>query len=183
MTNNNRYKRAISRNLFELGRLFSYRTAINELIRVSPTTNWSFFSYAYLAMYEAVFFHAMKILDEHREAVSFWYIWRCNQGAAEKYLSKCNLTYDEIKNLSGKLKLVRNKTHFHNDRNEIFNPNDVWTKADIVFNFFNKVMDNISEVLRMLYSDQFGEQYHMSIYNGKDIENILQAVQEKGITI
>lgn len=181
--NNFRYNRAILRNLFELERAISYRNGVNELVRVAPTTWWSFFSYAYLAMYDAMFFHAIKILDEHRDAASFWYLWRCNQKIIENLLAKHSLDFNEVNLLSKKLIIIRDKTHFHIDKTEIFHPDYVWTRADIAGNFFNKVMDNLWNTLRDLHYEQFKKDFIQPLYNGNDIEAIIKAAKEKDITI
>lgn len=181
--NNFRYNRAIIRNLFELERALSYRNGINELVRVAPTTWWSFFSYAYLAMYDAMFFHAIKILDEHKDAASFWYLWRCDQKTIENILLKHKLDFNEIELLSKKLIIIRDKTHFHIDKKEIFQPDDVWVKADIKGKFFNRVMDSLWNTLRDLHLKQFKKNFIQPLYNGNDIDSIIKAVKEKNINI
>lgn len=184
MVNNNiKYNRALVRILFELERALSYRNGVNESVTVAPTTWWSFFSYAYLAMYDSMFFHAIKILDEHKDVASFWYLWRCNPKDIERLLSKHNLTINEIEVLSKKLIIVRDKTHFHIDKSEIFHTDDVWKRADITGNIFNKVMDNLWNVLRDLHHEQFGRDFIQPIYQGEDIKSIIEAAKEKGITI
>jgi len=180
---NFRYNRAIVRNLFELERTLSYRNGVNESIRVAPTTWWSFFSYAYLAMYDTMLSHAIKILDQHSDAASFWYLWRCNRKQIEKYLLKNNLSIDEVKLLSKKLIIIRNKTHFHIDKKEIFHPDNVWNQADITGEFFNKVMDKLWDTLKDMFHEQFGKDFLLPVYNGSDIEPIIRAAKENCITV
>lgn len=156
---------------------------MNELARVVPTTWWSFFSYAYLAMYDSMVVHAIKILDEHRDATSFWYLWRCNQKTIETLLAKHSLDFNEVNLLSKKLIMIRNKTHFHIDKTEIFHPDDVWTRAYITGDFFNKVLDNLWNTLRDLHLEQFKKDFIHHPYDGKYIESIIKAAEEKNITI
>jgi hypothetical protein len=178
-----RYYHSIRRNLSELERAISYRNAVNELYRISPTTCWSFFSHANLAMYDAMFFHIIKIFDEHKDAASFWYLWRCTPKIVEKLLLKHNITLDEVKHLSEKLITIRDKTHFHIDKSDVFNPNDVWDRANIIWNIFNKIIDNLWNVLNDLYREQFDLEFNGQIYTGYDIEEIIKSLKEKGITI
>ena len=180
---NFRYNITIVKNLSELERTFSYRNGVNESLRVAPTTCWSFFSYAYLAMYDVMFLHAIKILDQHKDAASFWYLWRCNQKQVEKYLLKNNLSFTDVKLLSEKLIIIRDKTHFHIDKKEIFHPDKVWNQADITGDFFNMVIDNLWNTLKDIFLEQFGKEFLSQVYQGRDIEPIIRAAKEKGITV
>jgi len=181
--NNFRYNRSLVRNLVELERALSFRNSVNELARTALQTNWSFFSYAYLAMFDAMIFHAIKILDKHKDAASFWYIWNCNQKVVNAFIKIHNLSLDDVNSLSVKLKIIRDKTHFHIDKSAIFNPRAVWEEANISGNEFNKVLDNLWEVLRELYFEQFGKNFNQPIYAGEDIENIISAVLDKGFIV
>ena len=70
--NNRKYDDALVRNLRELRRTLSYRNAHEGLRNAAPETMWSFFSYATLALYDGMLFHAMKVLDKHADAASFF---------------------------------------------------------------------------------------------------------------
>ncbi len=180
---NSCYYRATRRILFELEKALSYRNAINELSKVTPKTCCSLFSYANLAMYDAMFFHIIKILDENKRASSFWYLWRHEPKIIEKLLLKHGITLDEVKQLSCKLKLIRNKTHFHIDKNNVINPRDVWDRANITWDFFHKIIDNLWNVLNDLYREQFGLEFNGQIYTGHDIQEIITATKARGVII
>ncbi len=69
----------------------SHRNAVNAIVEVSPNTSWSFFSYAYLALYNDMLAHAIKVLDRHKDVSSFWYLYRCNQKEFDSLLVKFGL--------------------------------------------------------------------------------------------
>ena len=178
-----RYVRAVSRNLFELRYSLSERNAINKFVAVAPETSWSFFSCVYVALSNDMFSHAMKVLDTHKDAVSFWFLYRCKKEEVEEYLKDIDLSLTELEKMTADLKYVRDKTHFHIDRNDVFDPTKVWEKAGITGDFFNKVIEGLWEVLNHLHKLEHGQRFDQPIYEGDDVKDILDVVREKGITI
>lgn len=183
MKNNLRYGRSIKSNLFELHRSLSYRNAYNIFIERTPSSHWSFFSYASLALHDGIFSHAMKVLDKHRDTVSFFYLYKCNSELIENELLLVDVKMEEIELISDKLNKIRNKTHFHIDKNAVFDPNKIWVEANITGDAFNNVMDNLWIVLNKLYVIEFKENFGQPIYDGKDIVSIIDAVEEKNIVV
>ena len=81
------------------------------------------------------------------------------------------------------LKHVRDKTHFHIDRNGVFDPRKIWLEAGITDDSFNKVIDGLWKILNHLHELEYGQRFNQTIYDGNDIEAILNVVREKGIVI
>jgi len=177
------FKRALIRNLFEIERALSYINGYNEIDRVAPTTRWSFFSYSSLAMFDALIFHSMKILDEHPDAASFWFLHRNDTVDIETILNKNNLPIRNVRLLSKKLSRVRNKTHFHIDRNAVFNPDQIWKEADIRGNLLIEILNALWNTLREIHRIEIGKNFIQPIYDGNDIEKIIQLAKENGITV
>lgn len=178
-----RYARALTRNLYKVCSVLSERNSVNAIAEVAPTTSWSFFSYAYLALYNDMVAHAIKVVDTHKDTASFWYLYRCNRNEIEELLKKLGLTMADIEKLSDKLNHIRDKTHFHIDKKAVFDPSDVWRKADLSGNFFNKVMEGIWEILNHLYIFIHRNPFRQTVYEGKDIKNVIEAVKKEGIEI
>lgn len=183
MNISNRYVRALTRNLYECRSALSERNAINALVKVKPTTSWSFFSYAYLAFYNDMVAHSIKVLDKHKDAASFWYLYRCKKNEVLDFLDEIDLPLTEVDDLSEKLNHIRNKTHFHIDKKGVFNPEEIWKQADIKGNFFNKVMDGLWETLNHLYFLHHDKKFNQPLYTGKDVKDIIEAVHEAGIKV
>lgn len=183
MGHNPRYRRSLTRNLHELIRTLSYRNAVNALWEVAPTTDWSFFTYASLAFHGEMFSHAIKVLDKHKDVASFYYIYRSNPKAVLAELKKCNLTLSDVDQLTAKLKIVRDKTHFHIDRDAVFAPNATWEQANITGTFFNHVVDRLWTVLNSLYSLEFDHDFGQPVYLGQDIKEIISTLKSHGIQI
>src|SRR5208337_916615 len=97
-----RYYRALERNLHEVRFCLSHRNAVNAIVKVAPKTTWSFFTYAYLALYNDMVTHAIKVLDKHKDVSSFWYLYRCNQKEFGSLLDKYEIPIEDIDNLTEK---------------------------------------------------------------------------------
>jgi len=184
MTSNcERYKQALRRNLFELRDALSERNAINALVKVAPVTRWSYFSYADIALSNDMLSHAMKILDTHKDSVSFWFLYNRKKEEIDEYLNDLDLSLSELKKMTEDLKLIRDKTHFHIDKIGVFDPASIWDEAGITGNFFNKVFESLWEVLNKLYESQHGVRFEQPIYNGDDVSKIVDCLIKNGIFI
>ncbi|HEY9165870.1 MAG TPA: hypothetical protein VIS48_06880 [Candidatus Kryptonia bacterium] len=180
---NHRYERALLRNLHELLRCLSYRNAYNSLCEAAPVTDWSFFSYASLALYNGMFDHAMKVLDKHKDSASFFYLYKCNPTLIQTELDKVGLRYEDAEALSTKLKAIRDKDQFHIDRKALFNPKAVWADANITGDSFNVVMDKLWTALNSLYESHHERKFGQPVYSGEDVKSIIDAVKSKGIIV
>lgn len=178
-----RYYRALTRNLHEVRFCLSHRNAVNAIVEVSPKTSWSFFSYAYLALKNDMFAHAIKVLDKHKDASSFWYLYKCNQKEFGSLLKRFDLQYEDIETLTEKLSKIRDKTHFHIDKMGVFDPSAIWKEADIKGSFFNSVMEIIWAVLKEAHISAFRKPFIQSIYDGDDVRAIIEAVKKAGIAV
>src|SRR5690606_8623654 len=107
---------AIIRNLTELNNAILKLTAYDELVRQDIAyVRMSFFVVAAHALYNDTFSHAIRVLDEHEQALAFWYILRSNESVVKRAAKNSGLDLDELKKLSTKLRIVRDKTQFHID--------------------------------------------------------------------
>ena len=182
-TATDRYGRSLTRLLHELRWAISKRNAYNELCRVAPETSWGFFSFASVALKNDMCAHAIKVLDQHRDTSSFWYIHRCREKTVGSALQKTGVSIAEVQELADKLKLVRDKTHFHIDKERVFAPEDVWKDAAIKSELFNKVIDGLWSVLNSLYIQHFAATFSQTIYDAKDIARIVEVVRTNGIAV
>lgn len=178
-----RYKRSIKRNLYEVRDLLSMRNAINALVNAQPDFGNSFFRYAYMALFNDMMTHAMRILDRHRDTTSLWYLIRCNESQVHSALKAAELPKEWITDLAEKLKQVRDKTHFHIDRNDVFAPDDVWSRANITGDDLNRVFDRLWDALNRLYKTVNERDFRQFIYQGGDVKVIIEASHKAGVDI
>lgn len=136
MLSDETYKRAITRNLYELANARLERCALSSFDRYLEThvvyhCGENFFTITERALFNCMVGHAVKVLDRNRESATFWAIF----DTAPDKITKLS-SYEEEKlrfldGLTGKLKLVRDKTHFHIDKDGVLDPRAIWRDADI----------------------------------------------------
>ncbi|MBI4767133.1 MAG: hypothetical protein HY787_21515 [Deltaproteobacteria bacterium] len=163
--------------------LVASECSFNALVKSVPKTSWTFFSYAYLALYNDMVAHAIKVLDKHKDASSILYLYRCNKKEFEFLSDKYELPYEDIEVLSDKLNQIRDKTHFHIDKSAVFNPSAIWKGAKIKNSFFNSVMEKLWEVLKELHLSAYNKPFIQYVYDGADVEVIIKAVKKAKIKI
>lgn len=170
----------IQRNLLELNNAILKVTAHDELVKQGLTyTEMSFFVIAQHALYNDILTHAIRVLDEHRDAMSFWYLLRCKEGIVFKQAAqKVGLDLEKLKDLSAKLKSIRNKTLFHIDRRSVRQPEAVWMQAEIIGSALFKALNEMFETLAIAKRDHFdGEFETITKYDGSDIAKIIKAYE------
>src|SRR5450759_306122 len=177
------YGRAIVQNIAELCSSLSYRNAYKEFQSIGEDTNWSFFTYAFWALYEGIFSHAIKVLDRHKDSASFFYIRNRNQEIVDRELDKQELRIEDIDRVATKLKTIRDKTHFHIDKNAVINPPSVWEKADLTGDNLSEVLDKLWVVLNELHMLHFRRPSGYVIYGGEDVKTIIQLARDNGLNI
>jgi hypothetical protein len=178
-----RYGRALKCNIFELCDMLSYRNAYVTFQSIAHRENLSFFSYAADALYNGIFFHAIKVFDKNKESASFYYIHNCNKASVNKELDKQNLSIEEIETVSAKLKTIRDKTHFHIDKKFVIDPQAAWKKANLTGTHLSQVADKLWLVLNELHVLHFNQPSGYFLYDAADISSIIDAVKKSGITI
>ena len=138
---NDRHSRGLTRNIHEVRSLLSERNAINKLIELYPSPGYDFFRFSYYALYNDMIAHAIKVLDQHKDSSSFWFIYGSHQEKIDQILAEHNCSIGDIELLSSKLKNIRDKTHFHIDQRAVIDPKKVWKDADITGDFFSKIFE------------------------------------------
>lgn len=176
-----RYFRALKRNLYELRWAIWERKALLGLHKEKTYHGVDFFSIAGTALYNDMISHTIKVLDRNKESATFWYLYRCNSTIIDNFIKKKGYDLKQINQLSDKLIGVRVKTHFHIDREAVFDPRRVWSDANIRWKEFAKILDSIWNILQHLHDDGFGKKFITPKYNGNDATELIKVAQEKGI--
>jgi hypothetical protein len=174
-------KATIQRNFNELNNAILKLTALEELRKLELTyCRMSFFVIAEHALYNDLLAHAIKVLDEHRDAMSFWYVLRCEERVVNKALSAAGLDLNQLKALSVKLMHVRDKTLFHIDRKSVKEPASVWLQADIEGSDFAEALPAIASTLAYTKKQLFGGELEvLTKYDGSDIRKIVNAFESE----
>ncbi len=141
-----RYVSAIARNLAELQRAIHNRDAMLA-IEAEHATGYALLRLAYLALYNDYMAHAMKIFEESTRVASFWYLYRTDQGLADRFMSTASIDVASVSDMSTRLKQVRDATHFHIDANSVSDTKGIWRDAGIKGAALSKTIDSAWKVV------------------------------------
>ncbi len=77
--------------------------------------------------------------------------------------------------LAAKLKIVRDKTHFHIDKKAVMNPPEIWAQAGIkgakLYQGLSYLWDMLRELYKLIYGVEFSDV--VSRYDGKEVPLLL----------
>lgn len=174
-----RLQAAVQRAFAEANNAILKLVAYNALCRADITyAGMSFFVIASQALYNDMIAHAMRALDEHRDAASFWYVKRCNEQVTAAAASAAGVDLSTLESTSTKLRHIREKTHFHVDRRAVLNPSQVWQAAGVTGDEFSDSLHAITSVMSGVAAGLFGgEPLVVTEYDGSDVERIVKAYE------
>lgn len=179
--NESRYERALIRNLHETGASIFDRKALIGIESAKSYHAWDFFRVVYYALFNDMVAHCMRVFDRNSQSASFWYIYRCQQSEIDSYVKSEGLDFSCIERVADRLKHVRDKTHFHIDREAVKDPSSVWQQADIKGTELASAADAVWQILNHLHRTHFDKAFDAPSYDGTDATRIIQAAQAAGI--
>ena len=144
-----RFKSAVARNLAELQRATHNRDAMVAL-EAERAMGYAIFRIAYLALYNDYMAHAMKVFEVSKRVASFWYLYRTDQGIADRFAHKHSIDITSLEDMSAKLKSVRDSTHFHMDVDTVSDTKRIWREAGIKGSTLSKAIDDAWRVVTHL---------------------------------
>lgn len=135
-----RYNRALARNLAELQKALLIRATLLGIEEHKYTTN-IFIRIIKESLSNDHMAHAIKVFEQNSKSASFWYLYRTNQVSIDKYARKVRYTISNLQSVSDKLKIIRNGTHFHIDKNGVLAPKQIWSGAALTGKELGKAID------------------------------------------
>lgn len=125
-----RYRIALARNLAELQKVLLIRETLLGIEKHKYTAN-VFVRVINDALNNDYISHAIKVFERSSKSASFWYVYRSDQRVIDQYSRDSGYSIDKLKNISDKLKVVRNGTHFHIDSAGVLDPKKIWSDASL----------------------------------------------------
>lgn len=174
---NDRFVSAVRRNIAEINNAILKRRALIGLHSADSAHGLDFFRLAAHALYNDIISHALKVFERGSQSASFWYIVKTNETLAKQVAKEVDVSLDEIRRLSERLKLLRDKTHFHIDRDAIMDSTKVWAAAGITGDQVGYVLEGAWKILAGIAREVFDESYEIPDYDGSDAEKIIRAYQ------
>ena len=127
--NTSRYEAAIERNLAELQRAILNRRAVIAMEEVGISNGY--LKVIYFALFNDYMAHCIKVFERSSGAASFWYIYDTNQKPINDFARKNGMDLSKFESLTEQLKHVRDKTHFHIDREGVLDSKAVWKEVEL----------------------------------------------------
>jgi hypothetical protein len=176
------YQRVLLRLMHELDQAICEDRAHAAIWDAHTAQGMSFFHVAFNALSNDCVAHAIKVLDRHPKTGSFWYIDQYKNQEIRSFCASWGISLSDIETVSDKLKGIRDRTHFHIDRRDVFDPEAVWQRAGLKHSYFTSVLDSLWLILDHLYVAEHGHSFgSRDYYTGADVESILRAVKEAGV--
>jgi hypothetical protein len=170
--NKQRYKKALYRNLNEAGMAILERRAMVGLEKARTHHTMDFIRITYNAMFNDMIAHAMKLFEDSDRVASFWYVNRCRENEVKDFAEKNKIDTKKLYKMKEALKHVRDKTHFHIDRDAVKDPAVIWDKAGIKGRDLAQAIDIVFQILDHLYILETGDSFPLPKYSGADATKI-----------
>ena len=173
--------RAITRNLHEIGLSICQRNALVGMEKAESVHGFDFFRLTYIALKNDMIAHVIKVLDKNKQSATFWLIYKTYSDEIDDFLHKKSVSITSLEELSSKLKIVRDKTHFHIDSQRVVNPKEAWSDAAITGSYLAAMSDLIWETLVYIHRIHFKTEFQAPTYTGEDATKIIGAAKNAGI--
>ena len=79
-----------------------------------------------------------------------------------------SVSLDDVRAIEKKLKHIRDKTHFHLDKQGVLDPTKIWQQAALSYGELEKAMNTSFLLLSLLYKELRGLDYELPEYDGSD---------------
>ncbi len=177
----NRFYRALFRNLNEIRTAILERRALIGIESVGSKQRLNFFTLSYDALFNDMVAHTIKVLDKNPDSATFWYLYRCDSKIIDSFIEDKSYDLKSLEYMADKLKIVRDKTHFHIDKKGVLNPKNIWKEADISGKEFGKALEQVFDILQYLRKIHLGKEFAMPEYNGSDASKLITIAKRDGI--
>lgn len=175
------YRRTLTRLMHELYQAICEDRVHAAIWNCHTSQGMNLFRVAFYALSNDTVSHAAKILDRHPQSGSFWYIFKHKKEEIRAFCAAHSISPSEIEAVADALKGIRDRTHFHIDRRDVFDPDAVWSRAGLKHSRFTAALESLWLILDHLYTAEHGQSFGTIDYTGDDVEPILRAVKDAGV--
>lgn len=164
MEENTRYQSAVKRNTYEVAHALMELKVLRALEAYNEKNSIfvrgeSFFNISFRALHNDMIAHAIKLLDKDEKSATFWYLLNKNRQEFENLSLYSQDKINSLEVLTAKLKIIRDKTHFHIDKHGVLDVQKVWEKADIKGKELGDALDYLFSILSELYKVVFNKSF------------------------
>ena len=151
---------------------------VEELHRVCSELREGFLVFAYRALFSDAMSSLMRVLDEHKDALS---LWRLDKKTIELVCRKRKIDLLRIRSFSKKLKMARNKLLFHIDRRHAAEPDRLWSELDIKYREIDAVSRDLALIISEILCTEYNFPANLSRYDARDVEPIIESLHQANL--
>ena len=157
-----------------------YMNALVGMSEAKSENKFLFIRLASDALKNDMMSHLMRVLDKTKKTGSFWYIYNKEKVAIEEIVNKESIDFSLLEKLSSQdsLYLIRNKSHFHLDKNYTYNQGDSWEEAHISSQEMKSVLESLLLILSFLFKKYSGKEFSRIDYSGADAAAIIDVANK-----
>ena len=172
-TSQDRYRKALFRNLNEIARAILERRAIVGLVG-AEVCGMDFIRLSYDGLRYDMVAHAIKVLEDGEDVRSFWYLKRQRESEVKAFARSNGIDLRDLETASAGLKHIRDKTHFHIDKKSVGRPGKIWEEANVTGNEFHAVLRNTFAIMDHLYHLEHGKRFNLPPFDGAEATRVAQ---------
>ena len=162
-----RYKRTVERIGAEAFWLYTYQKALCGL--TVDAIGLDFFRVSMNALKDARIIRLIRVLEDDSKVASFWYLVRANEKLIDRAARKASFDIDLARRLADKFLGIRNKTFVHIDKDDVFDPSQLYQDASISHREIDEFIRGLWRLMKELHIEVLGEEIQCDDYTGEDI--------------
>ena len=162
------FNRAVTRITVEACWLHRYQISLDKL-KSQEVVGTDFFRVAFIALQDARLVRLIRLLDENSRTASFWYLHRVNRHLVDSAALSAGLDLCRLKDISAKLRTIRNGTFIHIDKHHVFEPQTLYQEAAIEVQDISSVGGKLFETMKEIHRVAFDRDFEYDEYDGSDI--------------
>jgi len=145
---------------------------VREIERVCSELGQGFFVFAYRALFNNAMSSLMRVLDEHKDALS---VWKLDERATQTLCLEENIELSRLRAFSKRLKTARDKLQFHIDSRHVENPDQLWGELNIKYSEMIDTARNLATIISGILCNEHKFPANLSRYDAEDVEPIFRA--------
>ena len=163
------YEETLIRNINDVGIAILERKTLSHLKGAGVRAGINFFTIARAAMVRDMITRVIGVLDKERRRESFWYLYRCERPSVIAFANTKSYHLHTLDRLFSICRSVQDSARLRVDKQDSFDPDRIWSSANVTGEEFARALDQLWDILRHLYHKRFGEAFPMPDYDGSDI--------------
>lgn len=175
------YQKALERNLFEASKSILERKILIGFEKAGKYSASPFLHIVYQGLFNDMIAHAIKIFEDRGDNASFWYIRRCKEEEINTFIQSKGIDIKKLENIVKPLKHIRDKTHFHIDKNAVKDSKAVWEKAGVSGKDLANAVDKAWEILNYLFKLEYRKDFYSTEYDSRNATLIAEYAEKNNL--